>query len=61
MTIDESLNSGTTTASELEELATTRKFRVFQKEGSRDVSRDVIFYNLDVIIAVGYTQDHKTH
>lgn len=44
---------------ELEELATTRKFRVVQKEGSRDVSRDVIFYNLDVIIAVGYRVNSK--
>ena len=39
---------------ELEELATTRKIRVVQKEGSRDVSRDLDFYNLDAIIAVGY-------
>ncbi len=44
---------------ELEELATTRKFRVVQKEGSRDVARDVIFYNLDVIIAVGYRVNSK--
>lgn len=44
---------------ELEELATTRKFRVVQKEGSRDVSRDVTFYNLDVIIAVGYRVNSK--
>ena len=28
---------------ELEELATTRKFRVVQKEGNRDVTRDSIF------------------
>jgi len=34
--------------------ATTRKFRVVQREGSRDVSREVDFYNLDAIIAVGY-------
>lgn len=39
---------------ELEETATTRKIRVVQKEGSRDVSRDIDFYNLDAIIAVGY-------
>lgn len=44
---------------ELEELATTRNFRVVQKEGNRDVSRDVIFYNLDVIIAVGYRVNSK--
>lgn len=39
---------------ELEQVSTTRKIRVVQKEGSRDVSRDVDFYNLDAIIAVGY-------
>lgn len=44
---------------ELEELATTRKFRVVQREGNRDVARDVDFYNLDVIIAVGYRVNSK--
>ena len=39
---------------ELDEIATTRKIRVVQKEGSRDVKRELDFYNLDVIIAVGY-------
>lgn len=39
---------------ELEEASTTRKFRVVQKEGERDVSRELDFYNLDMIIAVGY-------
>ncbi|MGZ3873442.1 MAG: virulence RhuM family protein, partial [Mucilaginibacter sp.] len=39
---------------ELEEAATTRKIRVVQKEGSRDVGRRLDFYNLDAIIAVGY-------
>ncbi|MFN0175503.1 MAG: virulence RhuM family protein [Saprospiraceae bacterium] len=39
---------------ELEEIATARKFRVVQTEGNREVSRDVDFYNLDAIIAVGY-------
>ncbi|MBU3191310.1 virulence RhuM family protein [Clostridium bowmanii] len=46
-------------SSELEEIATTRKFRVVQTEGSRDVSRDVVFYNLDMIIAVGYRVNSK--
>lgn len=40
--------------SELEKEATIRKIRIVQKEGSRDVSRDVDFFNLDAIIAVGY-------
>lgn len=39
---------------ELTKEATIRKIRITQKEGSRDVSRDVEFYNLDAIIAVGY-------
>lgn len=39
---------------ELEETVTARKIRVVQKEGNRDVSRDLDFYNLDAIIAVGY-------
>ncbi len=39
---------------ELEEVATTRKIRVVQREGNRDVSRDLDYYNLDAIIAVGY-------
>ncbi len=39
---------------ELSSLATTRKIRVVQTEGTREVSRDVDFYNLDAIIAVGY-------
>lgn len=41
-------------SAELLEEATTRKIRVVQKEGNRDVSRDVDFYNLDAVIAVGY-------
>jgi len=39
---------------ELVESATIRKFRIVQREGSRDVNREIDFYNLDVIIAVGY-------
>lgn len=39
---------------ELTESSTTRKIRVVQKEGSRNVSREIDFYNLDAIIAVGY-------
>lgn len=44
---------------ELDEISTTRKFRVVQREGNRDVARDVIFYNLDMIIAVGYRVNSK--
>ena len=38
----------------LEENRTIRKFRIVQTEGSRSVSREVDFYNLDAIISVGY-------
>ena len=34
--------------------ATIRKFLTVQKEGSREVSRNVDFYNLDAIISLGY-------
>ena len=39
---------------ELDREATIRGFRIVQREGSRDVSRDVEHYSLDVILAVGY-------
>jgi hypothetical protein len=39
---------------ELEKISTIRKFLIVQKEGNRDISREVDFYNLDVIISVGY-------
>lgn len=39
---------------ELKIEATIRKFRIVQTEGTREVSREVEFYNLDAIIAVGY-------
>lgn len=39
---------------ELIEDSTTRKFRAVQKEGNRSVERELLFYNLDAIISVGY-------
>lgn len=39
---------------ELEKNWTIRKFRIVQKEGNREVSRDIEYYNLDVIISVWY-------
>lgn len=39
---------------ELEEEATVRKFRTVRKEGSREVSRNILHYNLDMVISVGY-------
>lgn len=39
---------------ELDPEATVRKFRTVQTEGTRNVTRDIEFYNLDMIISVGY-------
>jgi hypothetical protein len=39
---------------ELQREATIRKIRIVQQEGNRQVSRELDFYNLDAIIAVGY-------
>lgn len=39
---------------ELSERATVEEFSVVQTEGTRKVSRNVRFYNLDAIISVGY-------
>lgn len=39
---------------ELTEEATIRKNRIVQNEGVREVEREVSFYNLELIIAVGY-------
>lgn len=39
---------------ELSENSTVKKFFTVQKEGDREVKREMDFYNLDMIIAVGY-------
>ncbi|MBF0629164.1 MAG: virulence RhuM family protein, partial [Magnetococcales bacterium] len=39
---------------ELKPEATVRYFRTVQKEGSRDVVREVEHYNLDMVLALGY-------
>ena len=39
---------------ELEKGATVKDFLIVQNEGGRQVSRTVLYYNLDVIISVGY-------
>ncbi len=39
---------------EVTEVATLRKFRIVQTEGTRQVKREIEFYNLDAIIAVGF-------
>lgn len=44
---------------ELDEKSTTEFFSVVQKEGNRNVSRNVKCYNLDAVIAVGYRVNSK--
>lgn len=39
---------------ELDENLTCRNFRQVRKEGSREVARDISYYNLDMIISLGY-------
>lgn len=39
---------------ELSPDSTVRNYRTVQMEGSREVARDVDFYNLDMIIAIGF-------
>ena len=40
--------------SELDEVSTCRKFRQVRMEGNRQVTRELPFYNLDMIISLGY-------
>jgi hypothetical protein len=44
---------------ELIKKATTEKYSVVQKEGSRNVTRTLNLYNLDAIISVGYRVNSK--
>ena len=44
---------------ELDRDSTTVKISVVQKEGNRNVKREVDHYNLDAIIAVGYRVNSK--
>ena len=39
---------------ELMQNLTTQKIRVVQKEGKREIERDIDHYNLDMIISIGY-------
>jgi len=44
---------------ELDRAATVRKFRTVQTEGTRNIRRELDYYNLDMIISVGYrVQSH---
>ena len=39
---------------ELDEISTCRDFRQVRKEGNREVTRQILHYNLDMIISLGY-------
>lgn len=39
---------------ELDKIATTEEFSAVQKEGNREVTRNIKYYNLDAVISVGY-------
>ena len=39
--------------------STVAKYATVQKEGNRDVTRKIEYYNLDVIISVGYRVKSK--
>ena len=39
---------------ELNPISTVRNYRTVQKEGIREVERDIEYYNLDMIIAIGF-------
>jgi hypothetical protein len=44
---------------ELIETSTIRNFRIVQKEGNRQVNRNIDFYSLDAIISIGYRVNSK--
>lgn len=52
-TVSEHLNN-IYDSGELDKLATVRNIRIVQEEGSRQVNRNIEYYNLDAIISVGY-------
>ena len=39
---------------ELKDIPTVAKFATVQKEGEREVTRNIEYYNLDMILSVGY-------
>lgn len=44
---------------ELIESSTIRKFRIVQDEGNRQVNQEVIHYNLQMIISVGFKVNNE--
>lgn len=45
---------------ELDKISTVREFRTVRQEGKRQVSRELEYYNLDLILSVGYRVKSKT-
>ncbi|MBE5846854.1 MAG: hypothetical protein E7300_04185, partial [Lachnospiraceae bacterium] len=45
---------------ELDDNSTCRKFRQVRMEGNRQVTRELPFYNLDMIISLGYRVKSST-
>lgn len=45
---------------ELDKSATCRNFRQVRREGNRDVAREIPYYNLDMIISLGYRVHSRT-
>lgn len=58
MTINEHIKN-VFSEGELSEVPTIRKSLIVQKEGTRNVEREVLHYNLDVVISVGYRVKSK--
>ena len=58
MTINEHINN-VYKEGELNETSTIRKSLIVQKEGKRNIKREILFYNLDVVISVGYRVKSK--
>lgn len=44
---------------ELKEISTVAKFATLQKEGEREVTRNIEYYNLDMILSIGYRVKSK--
>ncbi len=44
---------------ELDKAATVRKFRTVRKEGTRQITRELDHYNLDMVISIGYRVNSK--
>lgn len=50
---------GVYSTQELDEISTVRKIRTVRTEGNREVARELDYYSLDMIIAIGYRVNSK--